>query len=128
MKKPKTVLDAERAVKAARDALHAAQMEVERVREDLRAAIARLQDARADADAALPQCEAWSGNVKAKRPVVILRTTPTGMLVVRGIGEEKTFRFKWNRAMQEWLAVSGYSQARLRNVPPEFMPESEKAE
>jgi len=67
--------------------------------------------------------------------VVILRKTPTGILVVRRVGgphtNEATSKFKFDKYLKEYLPhkkSSGFSSTitKLRDVPTEFLPEEEK--
>ena len=70
-----------------------------------------------------------SGREKTYDPVVILRLTPGGLLVVRRVGanSELTLKFKWdeyalNYTQAESKLFSGSGYRKLENVPIEYMP------
>ena len=139
MKTTNTVSAAEEAVSSKAAELDAAHGEVDRLKREHGEAFAALSKAREDADASLPQCRmvriVWRGNKAADAGMlVILRKTPTGMIVARRVGAPAgaEFRFKWSAHGQcfrdaakhsSWLSDS----LELRDVPTEYMPASEFA-
>jgi hypothetical protein len=129
MKKPKTVVVAEAALAAKIAESAAAKEEVRRLDHDLNAAYAAVHQAQTDADAALPQCRMvrvqWRTGVESgMAPYVIVRRTPTGMLVVRrvGGGGESTFRWSDGQYKQAEKYRWGDGSNELRDVPAEYLP------
>lgn len=135
-KLPPEVVAAEAARLAKAQELCSAQEAVKRLERELVEAIGAVRAARVAADAGLPKCRMvtleWrTGRVSSDCEVVIVRKTPTGVLVVRRVGEDEnhTFRFKVRvsvngvRYVQSEKAPSFLSITReLRGVPKEFMP------
>lgn len=134
VKLPPEVAAAEAARSAKAQELCSAQEAVKRLERELVEAVGAVRAARIAADAGLPKCRmvslAWrTGRVVLDCEVVILRKTPTGVLVVRRVGEDEkqTFRFKANifgdRYVQAEKGLGYVSQTReLRGVPKEFQP------
>ena len=134
MKKPAAVIEAEAMVKHQADELSSARELVKTLERQYYESVNAVHAAQEHADADLPQCRlvhiAWRGNQDGDGArCVILRKTPTGMLVVRHVGAASghEYRFKWDKhngrfveaKASSWL--SGHSE--LRDVPSEYMPE-----
>lgn len=89
-----------------------------------------LRAERMRADQALPACQIvtvkrYSGNVIDPQAAVIVRKAPTGMLVVRRVGDPIELRFKRKHPTSHYEQVqSGSRQAsdwlELRGLPAEF--------
>lgn len=138
-KKQTPVAAAEDAVSTRAAELIAAKSEVERLNREHGEALEALRKARGDADASLPQCRLVRIHWRGEKPtdsgmLVILRKTPTGMIVARRVGEPagSEYRFKWaahGRCFRDaakhgsWMS----SSLELRDVPAEYMPGSEFA-
>lgn len=133
MKKPAPVIEAEKAMKAKADELSAARELVKALELQHFACINAVRVAQEHADADLPQCRlvhiAWrSGKEEGGTRCVLLRKTPTGMLVVRHIGEASgyEYRFKWNDRSARFVEAKAASwmagHSELRDVPSEYMP------
>lgn len=102
--------------------------------EDHHSAIKSLKEARIREDENLPQCqivniEHYSAEVRHLGRAVILRKTPTGMLIVRFFGPVHKYeqRFIWDKYRSVFRqSEKGKSFAanrrELRDVPIEFMP------
>lgn len=125
---------AESARRAKAQELVSAQEAVKRLERELVEAVGAVRAARVAADAGLPKCRMVSLEWRTERvvldcEVVILRKTPTGVLVVRRVGEDEkqTFRFKadifGNNYVQADKEPGFVSRRReLRGVPKEFLP------
>ena len=132
MKKPKSVIDAEAALIAKIAELAAARDTVSRLEVEHGHAIAADRQAQTDADSALPQCRMvmvgrFSGKDSDMGRVVIVRRTPSGMLVVRGVGDSNGIEYKFKQS--KWSTVyrqaekTGYTGCRqLRDLPAEYDP------
>lgn len=134
LKKSAAVVAAEQLAEAKSAELKAAQESVRSLEREYAQAVIAAREAQEHADAALPQCDMV--NVRrydrADRDacrVVIVRKTPTGMLVVRHVGyaSGSEYKFKWatygDRFMQaEKQYGYGGDRRELRNVPPEYLP------
>jgi len=138
MKKPKIVVDAEAALSATADKLTAAKEALKLAEAEHAAAYAAVRHAQAVADESLPQCRviraSWhSGKEEDVRRVVILRSTPSGMLVVRRVGrpEHMAEKFKWDKWTGKFRQAekTGYTSdsRELRDVPAEFLPKPSNA-
>lgn len=134
MKKNPAVAAAEQAKEAVAKELEEARALVRRLESDHGVAIRAVREAQEMADADLPQCriaQMRSGVEKnqeeARHRVVIVRRTPTGMLVVRSVGDTSgyEYKFKWSgRAYVQAEKARGFSfyYNELRDVPAEYMP------
>lgn len=139
VKKPDAVVKAEALVAALHAALLDAQAAVQRLSQEHVAARASLKAVVAEADLALPRCgmvlvSGLAGKARgAAVPMVILRRTPTGMLVVRRAGEpfSAELKFKWNKNTERFrpAEATGYLRdaRELRDVPVEYMPAGSSA-
>lgn len=132
MKKPKAVIAAEAAEAIKHAELEAAKETVARLEKEWALALAATRAAQTEADAALPQCRMvrvirhGRGEQDAGR-MVILRRTPSGMLVVRYVGESNSERkFKWAKFADCFRQAKAFERFddfyELRDVPTEFMP------
>jgi hypothetical protein len=134
MKKLAAVAAAERALAAKKAELAAAEATIACLRFEVADAHRAVFDAQSDADAALPQCRmvaiGWRGS--PERDVgrtVILRRTPTGILVVRSVGftDRGVFKFKWNERTGRFVQAEKRTllcgdTRELRDVPEQFLP------
>jgi hypothetical protein len=134
------------AVRAARAEVEAAQASLTRSEVDLEAArkrcseaIVNLRKVYEQADESMPQCRCVSISRYGYRPEsdvgmrVILRKTPTGLLVTRPVGEPDRAQIsfvwsKFNGVYREKTSSTrgGFyasSHLELRDVPEQFMPE-----
>lgn len=138
VKKPKTVIDAENAASAKRAEFDAAKEAMNRLEREWFQAQAAVQTAQTEADASLTQCRMvcsrWrSGKEEDVARVVIVRRTPSGMLVVRRVGmlDGNEYKFKWDKYLSEFRqsekAVYTYDIRKLRDVPAEFLPAAQAA-
>lgn len=136
-KAPPAVAAAVQLVSDKKAELGAAHEDVKRLEKEYGEALDGARQAQQDADAALPQCRRvtvsrFSGRESNECRVVILRKTPSGMLVVRRVGDYDgyEFKFKVNRYSGEYVQAEktyGYSSdsSELRDVPAEYMPAEE---
>ena len=132
MKKPKAVLEAEAAVMVKVAELEEAKKAVLRIGKELSAARLDVIAAQTTADAELLQCRivmyiGFSGTPTQIGRAVILRRTPSGILVVRKAGEanDEAKRFKWEDRRGTFCIEGRYSQDayyELRDVPAEYLP------
>lgn len=132
MKKPKAVLEAEAAVMVKVAELEEAKKAVLRIGKELSAARLDVIAAQTASDAELPQCRivmyiGFSGTPTDIGRAVILRRTPSGILVVRKAGEanDEAKRFKWEDRRGTFCIEGRYSQDsyyELRDVPAEYLP------
>jgi hypothetical protein len=133
MKKPKYVLDAEVAVNAAKAKINAAEEALKQAGDAYTSAIRMLHDANVKADESFPQCrivkvDYYSSSEQELGRAVILHKTPTGMLVVRYLGnpsgDKQRFVFdKYSGAFRQSEKSSLFTgQRELRDVPSEFIP------
>lgn len=133
MKKPKTVIEAEAALSYKAEELTAAKDALKRLEAEYGAAHAAVRHAQTEADAELPQCRMvrvrWrSGTDDDMSRVVILRRTPSGMLVVRNVGTSGCeYKFKWSERPGKYRQaekVIGFTDSirELRDVPVEYLP------
>lgn len=134
MSKQPTIPDAVRQAELKLAELQGKYVELHHAAESAKEAVQQahvaLRGERIKADQHLPTCrivkvKRYSGNVVDDEPAVIVRKTPSGILVVRRPGDSVEIRFKRkspgaaHRIMEskeayhlEWLE--------LRGVPPEF--------
>ena len=135
MKKPKIVVDAEAVAATKLAALVAARATVDALKMEHREALSAVRKAQELADAALPQCRLRrvgreGEEIEKCARHVILRKTPTGVLVTCLVGDpgRDESRFRWNgRAFVETNQQNlGYGLLELRDVPQEFMPQGAK--
>ena len=132
MKKPKTVLDAEAALAAKKAELSAAKDALALLVKETGAAYEAVTSAQTEADASLPQCSMvhvnrYTSREEGRAQYVILRRTPSGMLVVRRAGDAGApqLRFKWAiwaRVYRQVEKSYGSGTTELRDVPAEYMP------
>lgn len=132
MKKPKSVADAEAVVAVKVELLAAARDAVKQLEREHGEATAAVRQAQEAADATLPQCRLVRIPWRASKEedigrVVIVRKTPSGMLVARRVGDAsgKEYKFKWapyaGQYRQAEKRSSFTSDARgLRDVPAEY--------
>jgi hypothetical protein len=138
-KQPTAVELAEELVRVKTEERDAAKAVVARLEADVGAAYAALRAAQIEADSALPQCDLVStsrntGKETGRQRVVILRKTPTGLLVVRtaGMPGGGEYQFEWSKYTGTFSpkkrAKHYTSESRkLSDVPPEYMPAKEAA-
>ena len=131
MKKTQIEIDAEAALAEKKQALADARSRVSFLEKELEELHEAQLEARIKTDSKLPQCNMVRGFGREKTydPVVIVRLTPGGLLVVRRVGEsrELELKFKWdeyalNYTQAESNLFSGGAYRKLENVPIEFMP------
>lgn len=138
MKKPKTVIDAEAALKAKTAEVADAKEALKRLDAEQAAAYAAVRQAQTDADASQPQCrlvcvKRYSGKTEDIARAVILRRTPGGMLVVRHVGQPDgtEYKFKWSQhcALYSQAEKGSWSSdtRELRDVPDEYQPTAQAA-
>jgi hypothetical protein len=131
MKKLKTVVDAETALNAKAAEVTAAKDALKRLESELAGAHAAVRQAQADADATLPQCRLvrvrWRSGIEDEGAgVVIVRRTPSGMLVVRYVGDASgsEYKFKWAEHSGKYRQADKSSftsdTRELRDVPAEY--------
>lgn len=132
--KPASVVSAEIARDLKLKELEGARESVKRLEREWIESAAAVRDAQTLADASLPQCEMvyrkWpSGREESAGRVVIIKRTPTGILVTRRIGDTARgeHRFKWaeysGRYVQAEKATWASDRRELRDVPAEYTPE-----
>lgn len=131
------VAAARKAAEARRNELAEARETVKRLEEEYAQAAVAVYQAQVKADAALPQCrlvrlryrEEESDGVR----VVILRRTPSGMLVVRPVGQVdgQGRKFKWSPkhggnggtyTQAERQSSFWSDRTELRDVPVAYLP------
>ena len=131
MKKTQIEIDAEAALAEKRQALDDARSRVSFLEKELDDLHEAQREGRIKADSLLPQCNMVRGVGREKTydPVVIVRLTPGGLLVVRRVGasSELELKFRWdkyalNYTQKESNLFSGGAYRKLENVPIEFMP------
>lgn len=134
MKKTKEVTAAEEAANKKAAELAAARETVKRLEREHAESIAAVRKAHEDADALLPQCRMvivhWrSGQEHDIGRVVILRKTPSGIVVVRRVGNpsDATYKFKWREHSSRYEQVEknswfSYNRRELRDVPSDYLP------
>jgi hypothetical protein len=133
MKKPKTVVEAENVLQTKKEEVFAAKDALQRLEIELKAAHQAVTEAQTEVDAELPQCRLirmhWrDGKVVEERLVVITRSTPGGMLVVRDVGQPSghEYKFKWLKEMGNFSQADKYSfiedHRELRDVPAQYLP------
>lgn len=143
MKKPAAVAAAEEALKKAlktkANELASAKEAVQRLEREYADAVVAVRKASEEADSDLPQCRLvqvrWlNAKEEDMGRAAILRKTPSGMLVVRRVGDDsgQEYRFKWRKLSGSYTqaekATSPYSDLReLRDVPTAFMPTGQTA-
>lgn len=138
MKKPKAVIEALAALRAKDAEVTAAKEALKRLEAEHGAAYAAVRRAQNEADAAMPQCRLvrvrWrSGNQEDMGRMVILRRTPSGMIVARYVGEPdgSEYRFKWaehSGVFRQAEKGTWTSDTReLRDVPAEYLPSAQAA-
>lgn len=134
MKKPAAVVAAEEALHDKAKELASAQGVVQQLEREHAEAVTAVRKAHEEADSALPQCRLvrvrWrSGKEEDMWRVVILRKTPSGILVVRRVGEPSggDFKFKWRgysaqftQAEKKTMTYGDHME--LRDVPAEYIP------
>lgn len=131
-KKPDAVLAAEAKEREAHEALAAAREALGNAENNYHAAVLVTREARFVADAEFPQCRLVSIGWRNDREtevgrVVIVRQTPTGMLVTRRVGDDVEQRFKFSKYRGVYVDArksGGYLSTRfeLRDIPNEWMP------
>jgi len=136
MKKPKTVIDAEAVADAKKAEFDAAKEAMSSLEKEWYQALAAVHEAQTEADLSLPQCRlvrVRSGE-EDEGPVVILRRTAGGMLVVRHVGQpdgaERKFKWvQWAGKFQQSERSSGYGYGirELRDVPAAYLPQTAQA-
>jgi hypothetical protein len=124
-------------MEAAKADLTTAEKAVEEARKRCDDAVVGLRKARLEADQSMPQCRCVAisryGSERESdiRMVVILRQTPSGLLVTRPAGEvdRPLTNFVWNKfkgVYREKTANRGAfyasSHLELRDVPAQFLP------
>ena len=139
--KNKSVQMAKEALAEKELALTKALEAVELAKQEKGEAYTALCKAQMDADSGLPSCDCVSireygrGDPVLVARMAILRKTPSGLLVVRRLGEPdgQLYHFKWSPYSSTYHEkkkrerfYSG-SRTELRNVPAEFIPKSEAA-
>lgn len=138
MKKPKTVIDAEVAMAAKKAAVSEAREALKRLEAEYGDAVLAVRHAQTEADAKLPQCQIvtvrqYNGKVEALSCGVILRRTPSGMLVVRHVGDNEGSEFKFKPGgfygtFRQAENPSHMGDVReLLDVPAEFLPSAQPA-
>ena len=130
MKKTKEVAEAERLQAEKRAELEEAKARVKQLEIEYGLTYAALSKAQQDADAPLPKCKMVSvsrGGIERSVSVgVVLRKTPTGLLVVRYFGrpEGATYKFKKSPYTGSFYDTARYGtwgdRLELRDVPQEF--------
>lgn len=138
MKRNPAVIAAEKAANIKADELAAARELVRRLEGEHLQALVAAHKAREEADADLPQCRLmrvrWRSGYKTEDagPVVILRKTPGGTLVVRCVGAASgsTYKFKWSEpagayVQTEKMGSFTSDRRELRDVPEEYLPASQ---
>ena len=137
MKKKPSAVALAQSFQAAKEAeLREARAVVKTLEGELGAAISATHKAQEDEDAHLPQCKIVTvmsgGRESVFGPVVILRKTPGGMLVVRRVGEPgaKTFKFTFAGHSGKFVQAEkrspyAYAHRELRGVPAAYMPAGE---
>jgi hypothetical protein len=134
-KKTKAILEAEALLDVCSRDAENAKANLRELETKESEAYAALREAKRAADAGLPQCQmatiSWrASKVDSSIPVVIVRKTAAGALVVRVPGEfGMERRFKSSRG--EWVPAtktSGWSGyvTRLRDVPAEYEPKEQQ--
>ncbi len=131
MKKTKDLVDAEAAFAAKKADFDAARLHMKRLEIELSESCAAVRKARADADASLPHCRMvrirlYGGLESYGDKAVIVRRTPSGMLVVRRIGEKDEYRFRWRAQTQKFGKVGNFFKIELRDVPAEYIPNEDR--
>jgi hypothetical protein len=136
MKKPKKVVEAQEFLAVKAEEVKQAKDRLKRLEDEYRDAQFAVRDAQTEADSNLPQCrlinKRWS-TVEQLGRVVILRKTPTGMLVVRSVGvpDGYEYRFKWAPYSGCFRGVErigcGNDVRELQDVPVEFLPDVQTA-
>jgi len=132
-KVPKAVADAKEVVIDKLKEIASAKAVLVQLESEHSEACKALRQAQIAADAHLPQCRMvnvrWrSGTEEYPSPVVILRRTPSGMLVVRRVGDHdgSEYRFKPATYGDKYVQVEKSSfrssLRELRDVPAEYMP------
>jgi len=133
MKKPKAVIDAEAVVAEKVKELAAAQEVVARLDSERIDAMTAVRKAQEEVDSDLPQCRMvsiqWrSGKEQDAGSVVIVRSTPSGMIITRQFGNTSghEYKFKWSPYTSQFRqaengASFGNTRA-LRDVPDAYLP------
>ncbi len=112
MSKHASVLAAEAVVEAKKHELGEARAHVERLEREYREALDGVRHAQHQVDATLPQCDmvrtsGIGGDETRRERVVIVRKTPSGMLVVRLVGGlDGEARFKKDSRTGRYLEVT----------------------
>lgn len=130
----KRVAAAVQAKMAKAEELAAAKETVSRLEDEHRAAAAAVREAQEAADALLPQCRMVRKSRRGGQEldigrVVILRKTPSGMVIVRFVGDSSgdTYKFKWREVSAVFVqaekqpAYAG-DHRELRDLPAEYAP------
>ena len=131
MKKTKEVAEAERLQAEKRAELEEAKARVKQLEIEYGLTYEALNKARRDADEPLPKCKVVSvsrgGSEREVSVGVVLRKTPTGLLVVRYFGrpEGATYKFKRSPYTGGFYDTArsgtwGEDRLELRDVPQEF--------
>lgn len=128
------IKEIERKIEAARAEQSRADAEHKKATATLRDAdsalailLTQLRTLREAEDRKLPQCKIvrtsrWHNSSAVD--ACIVGTTKTGMLRVRQIGCDDVELFAWDSHARHYGARSRVGRGHLRDVPPEFMPES----
>lgn len=139
MKEPSFVAEAAAAVAAAESAVAAAESAVVARRADLSATRAAYREALERADRGLPKCALVTlsyrtDKIASAAPMVILRRTPGGLLVVRHAGMRGSeSRFEWSAMRGAYVEKRAHGRGfpmaaiELRDVPDEYMPKGREA-
>lgn len=135
-KTPKIVEDAMAALAAAEAKAKEADAACALARLEVGKAYEVLRLAKIEADASLPKCTIVSNGRLSKNESasagVILRKTPTGLLIVRrvGVSDDCASRFEWSKFRREYVEKKSRSSGLYRvyfdvlaDVPAEFMPQ-----
>lgn len=131
MKKTKDLVDAEAAFAAKKADFDAARLHMKRLEIELSESCAAVRKARADADASLPHCRMvrirlYGGLESYGDKAVIVRRTPSGMLVVRRVGDADEYRFRWAAQAKKFRKVGNFFNIELRDVPAEYIPNEDR--
>lgn len=133
------VISAEQEVKNKAAELEGARATMKRLERELYEASAAVSKAQEDADAMLPQCRMVSVHLRSGETrdigrVVILRRTPGGIIVVRGVGDTSnmTYKFKWRKHSAQYVQAEkqssfSYDSRVLHDVPADYLQEAHAA-
>lgn len=131
-KKPDAVAAAKAITEAKRLELEAARENVKRLENELGESLREERVARENADSAMPQCRMVRTSRSSTQEadvcrVVILRQTPSGILVTRAVGDTGEVEYKFKRSQYsgkfiqaERRSTFSFYQRELRDVPANF--------